>query len=90
MQDLRTKRHVVHSLHMHLVFVTKYRKKVFSPFMIERLKNHLKRVCNICKSITGKEVYCHRAISLLPVVVIRWILSNNTSKISKFVLTSHP
>jgi len=28
MQDIRTKRHVVHSLHLHLVFVTKYRKKV--------------------------------------------------------------
>jgi len=27
MQDLRTKRHVIYSLHLHLVFVTKYRKK---------------------------------------------------------------
>ena len=46
MQDLRTKRHVVSSLHLHLVFVTKYRKKVFNTLMIERLKYHFQNVCN--------------------------------------------
>ena len=46
MQDLRTKRHVVYSLHLHLVFVTKYRGKVFTELMTERLKYHFKRVCN--------------------------------------------
>jgi putative transposase len=33
MQELRTKRHVVYALHLHLVFVTKYRKKVFTEMM---------------------------------------------------------
>jgi len=46
MQDLRTKRHVVSSLHLHLVFVTKYRKNVFTSLMIERLKYHFENVCN--------------------------------------------
>jgi len=46
MQDIRTKRHVVFSLHLHLVFVTKYRKKVFSDLMIERLKYHFQRICD--------------------------------------------
>ena len=45
MQDLRTKRHVVFSLHLHLVFVTKYRKNVFNTLMMERLKYHFHRVC---------------------------------------------
>ena len=45
MQDIRSKRHVVYNLHLHLVFVTKYRKKVFSELMIERLKYHFLRVC---------------------------------------------
>jgi putative transposase len=37
MQDLRTKRHVIYSLYLHLVFVTKYRQKVFTEEMYERL-----------------------------------------------------
>ena len=45
MQDLRTKRHVVFSLHLHLVFVTKYRREVFTDLMSERLKYHFERVC---------------------------------------------
>ena len=40
MQDLRNKRHVVFSLHLHLVFVTKYRTDVFTELMSERLKYH--------------------------------------------------
>ncbi len=45
MQDLRTKRNVVFSLHLYLVFVTKYRKKVFTEKMYERLHYHFERVC---------------------------------------------
>ena len=41
MQDLRTKRHVVYSLHLHLVFVTKYRRKVFD----KEVDKTLKQVC---------------------------------------------
>ena len=62
MQDLRTKRHVVFSLHLHLVFVTKYRKKVFTQKIYERLKYHFERVCGDfgCKliEIGGKGIMC--------------------------------
>lgn len=33
---MRTGRHVVHNLHVHLVFVTKYRRKAFSDAMLTR------------------------------------------------------
>ena len=46
MQDIRTKRHVVFSLHLHLVFVTKYKTDVFTELMSERLKYHFEKVCN--------------------------------------------
>jgi putative transposase len=45
MQGLRTKRHVVYSLHLHLVFVTKYRKRIFSDLMIKRMEYHFQSVC---------------------------------------------
>lgn len=34
--DVRTGRHVVHNLHVHLVFVTKYRRKAFTGTRLTR------------------------------------------------------
>ena len=70
MQNLRTKRHVVHSLHLHLVFVTKYRKKVFTVLMIERLKYHSQKVCDEfgCRLIeaNGEKDHVHLLVEPLP------------------------
>ena len=70
MQDLRTKRHVVYSLHLHLVFVTKYRKKVFSEKMYERLHYHFERVCGDfgCKLIESscQKDHVHLLVEPLP------------------------
>ena len=43
--ELRKGRHVVHLMHVHLVFVTKYRKKVFNKDCIERLHKMFRIVC---------------------------------------------
>jgi putative transposase len=43
--DIRHGRHCVFALHVHLVFVTKYRKKVFDRDAIERLKVIFDKVC---------------------------------------------
>ena len=89
MQDPRTQRHVVFALHLHLVFVTKYRKKVFTDLMMERLKYHFQRVCKDfgCRLIetNGENDHVHLLVEerLLK-------LSGNISKISKFVLVSSP
>jgi len=70
MQELRTKRHVVYSLHLHLVFVTKYRKKVFTDKMYKRLHFHFERVCNDfgCKfvEINGEKDHVHLLVEPLP------------------------
>jgi len=42
---LRTGRHVVFSLHAHLVFVTKYRKKVFNAQMLDFLQQVFNDIC---------------------------------------------
>ena len=70
MQKLRTKRHVIHSLHLHLVFVTKYRKKVFSELMMERLKYHFEKVyydfgCKLMELNGGKD-HVHLMVQPLP------------------------
>lgn len=70
MQDLRTKRHVVYSLHLHLVFVTKYRGKVFTEKMYDRLNYHFDRVCEdfSCKLIetNGQDDHVHLLVETLP------------------------
>lgn len=70
MQDLRTKRHVVFSLHLHLVFVTRYRQEVFSVLMMERLKYHFGRVCEYfgCRLIetNGQRDHVHLLVEPLP------------------------
>lgn len=43
--DVRTGRHVVFCLHVHLVFTTKRRGKVLAPRHLERLKQIFEAVC---------------------------------------------
>jgi len=43
--ELRHGRHVVYSLHTHIVFVAKYRKKVFDDEAITRLRSIFRVVC---------------------------------------------
>ncbi|WP_329224391.1 IS200/IS605 family transposase [Streptomyces canus] len=43
--DIRTGRHVAHTLHAHLVFVTKYRRDVFDDDMLKRCEEIMREVC---------------------------------------------
>ena len=45
MPEIRHGRHCVFLLHVHLVFVTKYRRKVFSKKILRDLEEVLKTVC---------------------------------------------
>jgi putative transposase len=44
-KDIRHGRHCVSALHVHLVFVTKYRRKVFDRDALERLQAIFEKVC---------------------------------------------
>ena len=44
-KDIRHGRHCVSALHVHLVFVTKYRRKVFDRDALERLQTIFAKVC---------------------------------------------
>jgi len=43
--ELRIGKHVVFDLYVHLVFTTKYRKKIFTSSMLKRLEEILKEKC---------------------------------------------
>lgn len=44
-KDIRHGRHCVFQMHVHLVFVAKYRRKVFDKDAIERLREIFRKVC---------------------------------------------
>ena len=44
-QEIRTGRHCVFNMHVHLIFVTKYRKNVFNLDMLDSMREMFKKVC---------------------------------------------
>ena len=46
-QEIRTGRHCVFNMHVHLVFVAKYRRDVFTKAMLETMREVFERVCSV-------------------------------------------
>ena len=44
-QEIRTGRHCVFNMHVHLVFVAKYRRDVFTKAMLETMREVFERAC---------------------------------------------
>ena len=94
MQELRTKRHVVYSLHLHLVFVTKYRKKVLTDKMYKRLHCHFDRVCNDfgCKLIetNGEKDHVHLLVEPVPHTTPSRLVNSLKGVSSRFLRQEFP
>lgn len=70
--QLRTGRHVVFNLHAHLVFVPKYRKKIFCRKMLEALQNMFSEICEsfdvTLSEFDGEDNHVHLLVSYPPKV----------------------
>lgn len=80
MENLRRGRHVVSVMHVHLVFVTKYRKPVFSNSHLLRLEEIFKNVCQDfgCKleEFNGESDHVHILITYEPKVQISKLVNS--------------
>jgi len=69
-KDIRHGRHCVSALQLHLVFVTKYRRKVFDRDALERLQAIFERVCRDFQAqlveINGAAEHVHLLIHYPP------------------------
>lgn len=78
--DIRTGRHCVFNMHVHLVFVTKYRKSVLHQEHILSLKNMFSNVCNDFESelveCNGEEDHVHLLINYPPKVSISKLVNS--------------
>jgi len=86
MQDeLRRGRHVVYRIHVHLVFVPRYRRKVFDLDALERLRTTLAAVCEdfgaTLDEFNGEPDHVHMLVHYPPKVAVS-VLVNSLKGVS--------
>lgn len=62
--------HSVYSIHLHLVFVTKYRRKIITQDMMQRMVEVFQRVCrknnSVVVEMNGEQDHVHLLIDMHP------------------------
>ena len=78
--EIRTGKHVVFLLHAHLVFVTKYRKAVFTKEMLKSLKIIFSSICQDFESVLtefdGEKDHVHLLINYPPKISISKLVNS--------------
>ncbi|MDJ0573891.1 MAG: IS200/IS605 family transposase [Xenococcaceae cyanobacterium MO_234.B1] len=92
--DIRTGRHCVFKLHVHLVFVTKYRKKVFTNEILQDLEVIFKDVCQNFEtelvSMNGETEHIHLLLNYPPKVSISKLVNSLKGVSSRLIRKQHP
>lgn len=78
--DIRHGRHCVFNLHIHLVFITKYRRSVFTKAVLEDLKEIFASVCQDFEAelveFDGEKDHVHLLINYPPKVSISRLVNS--------------
>lgn len=88
-EDYRRGRHSVTRLVVHLVFTTKYRRKVFDGYMIEQLREAFESACEKldCRILEfdGEEDHVHLLVEYPPKLSVSVMVNNLKSTSSRRV-----
>jgi len=78
--EVRTGRHCVFQIHIHLVFVTKYRKAAFTDDMLNSLKAYFEKVCGDfecnLEEFNGEKDHVHLLVNYPPKVSISKLVNS--------------
>ncbi|MFD8089328.1 IS200/IS605 family transposase [Streptomyces malaysiensis] len=78
--DYRRGRHVVSAMHVHLVFVTKYRRGVFDDEMLTRCEKIMRKVCEDfeaeLKEFNGERDHVHLLINYPPKIAVSKLVNS--------------
>ena len=78
--DLRRGRHVVFNLHVHLVFVAKYRRKVFTKEILDDMRGIFESVCTDFEAqlveFDGEDDHVHLLVNYPPKVSISKLVNS--------------
>jgi len=93
-QELRRERHSVTRLIVHLVFVTKYRKKVFDDKAIAWLQMHFTKECleldAILIAVDGESDHIHLLVEYPPKISVSDIVNKLKGTSSRFLRVERP
>ncbi|WP_435806350.1 IS200/IS605 family transposase [Shewanella psychromarinicola] len=91
---IRTGRHCVFKMHVHLVFVSKYRRKIFSKESLDTLKKLLRDVCLDFESglveFDGEGDHVHLLVEYPPKVAIAKLVNSLKGVSSRRLKQLHP
>lgn len=92
--DLRTGRHCVFKMHVHLVFVAKYRRKVFDGNAIERLRAIFGKVCTDFEAelleLGGEDDHVHLLVEYPPKVAVSMLVNSLKGVSSRMLRKERP
>jgi putative transposase len=78
--DIRTGRHCVFKLHCHLVFVTKYRRAIFTSAMLSSLEGYFSKICVDFEAelteFNGERDHVHLLINYPPKIAISKLVNS--------------
>ena len=78
--EIRTGRHCVFAIHAHLVFVTKYRKRVFTSEALDILKEVMQKVCDDFNvelaAFEGEDNHVHLLINYPPQIQLSKLVNS--------------
>ena len=78
--SIRTGRHCVFTMHVHLVFVTKYRFKVFSKEVLDYTENIFKDICGGFEAelveFNGEEDHVHLLVNYPPKMTVSKLVNS--------------
>ena len=79
-KDIRRGRHCVFLMHVHLVFVTKYRREVFTKALLEDLREIFTSVCTDFESelveFDGEDDHVHLLVNYPPKVAVSALVNS--------------
>ena len=94
MQPERVKRKVVFNLHAHLVFVTKYRKKVFRKESLQNMESIFKDICNNFQveliEFNGEQDHVHLLIHYPPQLTLSKLVNSLKGVSSRYLRLQFP
>lgn len=92
--DIRQGRHCVFNLHVHLVFVSKYRRKVFDADAISRLRGMFAKVCSDFESalveMDGEDDHVHLLVEYPPKVAVSSLVNSLKGVSSRLLRKERP
>ncbi|MGL5030150.1 MAG: IS200/IS605 family transposase [Aeromonas sp.] len=92
--DIRSGRHCVFVMHVHLVFVTKYRRRVFDKAAIDRLKELFTKICGDfeaeLKEMDGEADHVHLLVNYPPKVAVSALVNSLKGASSRVLRKERP